>query len=119
MAPHLTTLPKEVVANHPDAPWRSSELKPKVADMNANDFPTISSSIAEIHSYGSDNQTAGAAAQIHSYAELQQRIHDDLRVQHPEWVKSNGDCPTCDAYERRLAELIGLFQSSERKLAAA
>jgi hypothetical protein len=25
MAPHLTTLPKEVVANHPDAPWRSSE----------------------------------------------------------------------------------------------
>ena len=103
MAPHLTTLPKEVVANPPHAPWRPSELKPKVADMNANDFPTTPSSTTEIH----------------SYAELQQRIHDDLRVQHPEWVKSNGDCPTCDAYEQRLAELIGLFQSSERKLAAA
>jgi len=71
--------------------------------MKANDFSATSSSTAEIH----------------SYAELQRRIHDDLRVQHPEWVKSNGDCPMCETYERRLAELIGRFQSSERKLAAA
>ena len=52
------------------------------------------------------------SAQIHSYAELQQQIHQDLRVQHPEWVEPNGDCPTCDAYESRLAELLGLTQRS-------
>jgi hypothetical protein len=23
---------------------------------------------------------------IHTYTELQQQIHDDLRIQHPEWV---------------------------------
>jgi hypothetical protein len=57
--------------------------------------------------------------QIHSYPELQQQIHEDLRIQHPEWVRPNGDCPTCDSYEQRLAELIGRFQSSERNLVAA
>ena len=44
--------------------------------------------------------------QIHSYAELQQQIHDDLRIQHPDWVQSNGGCPTCDSYESRLTELL-------------
>jgi hypothetical protein len=39
--------------------------------------------------------------QIHSYSELQQQIHEDLRIQHPEWVEPNGDCPTCDSYESR------------------
>jgi len=24
--------------------------------------------------------------QIHTYTELRQQIHDDLRIQHPEWV---------------------------------
>ena len=57
--------------------------------------------------------------QIHSYSELQRQIHEDLRIQHPEWVGPKGDYPTCDSYERRLAELIGLFQSAERKLVAA
>ena len=57
--------------------------------------------------------------QIHSYSELQQQIHEDLRRQHPEWVRPNGDCPTRDSYEQRLAELIGRFQSSERNLVAA
>jgi hypothetical protein len=46
--------------------------------------------------------------EIRSYAELQRQIHDALRVEHPEWVKANGDCPTCDSYESRLAELLGL-----------
>jgi hypothetical protein len=50
--------------------------------------------------------------EIHSYTELQRQIHQDLRVQHPEWVKPNGDCPTCDSYELRLAELLGLTQRS-------
>ena len=44
--------------------------------------------------------------QIHTYTELRQQIHDDLRIQHPEWVQPNGDCPTCDAYEARLMELL-------------
>ena len=43
--------------------------------------------------------------------------HDDLRVQHPEWVEPNGDCPTCESYERRLAESIAIFQSEKRPLA--
>jgi hypothetical protein len=50
--------------------------------------------------------------EIHSYTELQRQIHQDLRVQHPEWIKPNGDCPTCDSYELRLAELLGLTQRS-------
>jgi hypothetical protein len=44
--------------------------------------------------------------QIHTYTELQQQIHDDLRIQHPEWVKSNGESPMCDSYESRLTELL-------------
>jgi hypothetical protein len=32
---------------------------------------------------------------------------------------SHGDSPICDIYERRLAELIDLFQSRERELVAA
>ena len=50
--------------------------------------------------------------EIHSYAELQRQIHDDLRSQHPEWVEPNGNCPTCDSYELRLAKLLGLNQRS-------
>jgi hypothetical protein len=40
--------------------------------------------------------------------QLRQEIHDALRIQHPEWVEPNGDCPTCESYESRLAELLGL-----------
>ena len=39
-----------------------------------------------------------------SIAELRQQIHDDLRIQHPEWIEPNGDCPECDFYEARLIE---------------
>ncbi len=44
--------------------------------------------------------------QIHTYIQLRQQIRDDLRVQHPEWVQPNGECPTCDSYESRLMELL-------------
>jgi len=60
-----------------------------------------------------------SVGEVHSYRELQQRIHDDLRVQHPEWIEPNGDCPTCESYERRLAESIAIFQSAKGTLAAA
>ena len=38
---------------------------------------------------------------------LQREIHDALRVQHPDWIEPDGDCPTCESYEVRLAELLG------------
>jgi len=44
--------------------------------------------------------------QIHSYAELRQQIHHDLRLQHPEWIQTNGESPICDSYEARLMELL-------------
>jgi len=50
-----------------------------------------------------------ASRQIHTYAELRKQIHDDLRIQHPEWVEPNGGCPKCDSYESRLAELLENF----------
>src|SRR5947199_3120392 len=40
---------------------------------------------------------------------LLQQIHRDLRIQHPEWVEANGDCPMCDSYEERLTELLDTF----------
>ena len=30
-----------------------------------------------------------------SIAELRQQIHDDLRIQHPEWVEPNGESSMC------------------------
>jgi hypothetical protein len=45
-------------------------------------------------------------------ADLRQQIHDDLRIQHPEWVLLNGECPMCDDYEARLMDLLALVSSS-------
>ena len=47
--------------------------------------------------------------QIHTYTELRQQIHHDLRIQHPEWVLPNGESPMCDSYEARLMELLDAF----------
>ena len=44
--------------------------------------------------------------QRYAYAELRKQIHDDLRIQHPEWVQPNGESPMCDSYEARLMELL-------------
>jgi hypothetical protein len=49
-----------------------------------------------------------------SLSQLQQEIHHALRIQHPEWVKPDGDCPTCESYESRLAELLGLSSRTDR-----
>jgi hypothetical protein len=56
--------------------------------------------------------------QIHTYTELQQQIHDDLRIQHPEWIEPNGDCPECDFYEARLMEELDTLKGSEESSAA-
>jgi hypothetical protein len=49
---------------------------------------------------------SAASHEIHTYTELRQQIHDDLRIQHPEWVQPNGESPMCDSYEARLMELL-------------
>jgi len=57
--------------------------------------------------------SAVASEETRSYTQLQEQIHDALRVQHPEWVEPNGDCPTCESYESRLAELLHLSLPSD------
>jgi hypothetical protein len=64
------------------------------------------------------NTSASNSGGIRSYVQLQRQIHDALREQHPEWIEQNGDCPTCESYESRFAELLNTFQSNERKSAA-
>ena len=54
--------------------------------------------------------------QVHTYADLREQIHDDLRIQHPEWIQPNGESPMCDSYEARLLEVLrGLTQSDADK----
>jgi hypothetical protein len=55
---------------------------------------------------------------IRSYAELRELIRLSLRAQHPEWIEPNGDSPTCDSYEARFAELLGLVHPRKRDAAA-
>jgi hypothetical protein len=43
---------------------------------------------------------------IDAYADLVQQIRNDLRLQHPDWIQANGQCPMCDCYEARLIELL-------------
>jgi hypothetical protein len=50
--------------------------------------------------------------QIRTYTELRQKIHDDLRLQHPEWVQPSGESPICDSYEARLTKLIDALTRS-------
>ena len=46
------------------------------------------------------------SSQVHTYSDLRQQIHHDLRVQHPEWILPNGESPLCDSYEARLMEVL-------------
>jgi hypothetical protein len=52
--------------------------------------------------------------QVHTYTDLRKQIHDDLRSQHPEWIRPNGESPMCDSYEARLMELLQSLNQSER-----
>ena len=53
--------------------------------------------------------------QVRTYAELQEQLHRDLMAQHPEWIDAEGNCPACESYDRRLAQLIASFQSANRE----
>ena len=55
--------------------------------------------------------------QIHTYTDLRRQIHDDLRLQHPEWVQPNGESPICDSYEARLVELLDALTRTNSKRA--
>ena len=52
------------------------------------------------------DQPIAASHQIHTYTELEQQIHEDLRIQHPEWIEPTGECPECDEHEARLVKLL-------------
>jgi hypothetical protein len=47
--------------------------------------------------------------QLHTYADLRKQIHDDLRIQHPEWIQPNGESPICDSYEARLMQTLDVL----------
>jgi hypothetical protein len=51
--------------------------------------------------------------EVATYADLRKQIHDDLRIQHPEWIQPNGESPMCDSYEARLIELLKGLSASE------
>ena len=59
------------------------------------------------------DQPIAMSPHIHTYTELRQQIHDDLRIQHPEWIQPNGESPICDSYESRLTELLGTLTRRE------
>ncbi len=66
------------------------------------------------------DQPIAMSEQTHTYTELRQQIHDDLRIQHPEWVQPNGESPVCDSYEARLMEELDTFtrRGSNKSIAA-
>jgi hypothetical protein len=45
-------------------------------------------------------------AEVPAYAQLQREIHDALLQQNPDWILPNGECPSCDSYDARFAELL-------------
>ena len=64
------------------------------------------------------NTSPAVPGEVQPYVQLQHEIHDALRKEHPEWIKPNGECPTCEDYESRLAQLLGLSSESEHRSAA-
>jgi hypothetical protein len=46
------------------------------------------------------------AVEAPGFVALQREMHNALIAQHPEWILPNGDCPTCEFYDARLAELL-------------
>ena len=57
--------------------------------------------------------------EIRTYSDLLQKIHSDLRIQHPEWIQQNGESPMCDSYEARLIRLLDVSRPMESNETAA
>jgi hypothetical protein len=66
------------------------------------------------HGQQSSGSAARANLPVRTYRELQRQLHKDLLSQHPEWIDADGNSPTCDDYERRLAHLISIFKSQRK-----
>jgi hypothetical protein len=66
------------------------------------------------HGKQSSRSRPEAKLSVRTYPELQRQLHKDLLAQHPEWIDADGNCPTCDDYERRLAQLIAVFKSQSK-----
>lgn len=66
------------------------------------------------HREQSSGSCPEAKLSVRTYPELQRQLHKDLLAQHPEWIETDGNCPTCDDYERRLAQLISIFKSQSK-----
>jgi len=64
------------------------------------------------------NASRTATQEVEPYVQLQRQMHEALIKEHPEWVQPNGECPTCESYESRLAELLGLSSQWEHRPAA-
>lgn len=54
------------------------------------------------------------AVEAPAYVALQREMHDALLAHHPEWIERDGNCPKCDDYDRRFAELLNFFLVFER-----
>ena len=70
----------------------------------------VSLSTKRAHRQGKLNKPSDSPHEIHTYEELQRQIHEDLRLQHPEWVQPDGSSPMCDAYEARLMKVLDSFK---------
>jgi len=65
---------------------------------------------------GEDNATDRMTTRSRTrLVHLQQEIHGALSVQHPDWIEPDGDCPTCESYESRLAKLLGFASASDTR----
>ena len=64
------------------------------------------------------NASRRVTKEVEPYVQLQRQMHEALLKEHPEWVQPNGECPMCEAYESRLAELLGLSSPREHLSAA-
>jgi hypothetical protein len=53
------------------------------------------------------------AVEAPAYVALQREIRDALLAQHPEWIERDGNCPKCDDYDRRFAQLLSFFLTFE------
>lgn len=57
--------------------------------------------------------TVSMAHKLDTYSGLLQQIRSDLRLQHPDWIQPNGECPMCDCYEVRLIKLLHASRPGE------
>ena len=77
------------------------------------EYARTSKLVAEWQQRGPES-LSGYALEAPAYVALQREMHDALLRQHPEWIERDGDCPTCDDYDRRFAELLGLSLAFNR-----